>query len=205
MTGFEIAMLMSTLGNSVLGAVTAPEGQELRSFTGSGNTDPREMVADARSGINGMIDLMRQRIGQPVALRSAYVQQPPTFSGGGLPSPIGVSGVDPALADSSLLSIPGLDMPEGLSSFTQPNAPGMGVVDQAGQRAYDAVRSRFGGPRQTPNRQNPNQPTGHDASTTPRRRNAASASSNTGVTNVSEYDDLPQGMGAVELLLRSRM
>ena len=69
-----------------------PEGQELQSFEGEGNLDPRQVLTDAQGSITDLLGTLRDRANQPINLRSAYVQQPPVFTGGGLPMPIGVNG-----------------------------------------------------------------------------------------------------------------
>lgn len=51
---------------------------------------------------------MTERMGQPVSLPSAYVQQPGAYTGGGMPFPIGLVAQDPAGANPSLLSRPGM-------------------------------------------------------------------------------------------------
>lgn len=196
-------LALAQLGGSVLGAVTAPEGQELQSFEGEGNLDPRQALTDARGAVTSMLGTLQQRASRPIELRSAYVQQPPVFSGGGLPMPIGVSGMDPALADSSLLSLPGLNLPgtgSGDDPFHVPRTHEGGGVDSNDgyQPSDDAVidEDRFAVPRSG------TLPVGGD--TTPRRRNAISrAAGPSGAPNVSQHDDLAQGVGAVELLLRS--
>ena len=81
---------------------------------------------------NRMGSALSDRLAQPVNLRSAYVQQPGAYSGGGLPFPIGVTAQDPALSDPSLLSLPGLSqfagLFDGLGSASDPggfpDAPG---------------------------------------------------------------------------------
>ena len=67
----------------------------------------------------------------PVRLRSSFVQQPPVFTGGGLPMPIGLTGVDPALHDPSLLEStpfsfikPPGEPTDTNSDPTSPNVPG---------------------------------------------------------------------------------
>lgn len=191
-----LAMMIAQLGGSVIGALGAPEGQELQSFEGEGAQDPRQALSDARGGITEMIDLLKRRANQPIQLRGAYAQQPPVFAGGGMPMPIGVTGQDPALFDPSLLSLPGVPMPTGNPSMSFPRThAGGGVDSNDGYIPHDDAifdPDRTAVPR---NETNPGMP---------RRRSPAAASASTaGATNVSTYDDLPQGAGAVELLLRS--
>lgn len=96
------------IGSQIFGSLMAPEGQELQTFEGEGGLDPRQMLGEGKVRIEDMMRLLTERANRPVTLPSAYVQQPPVFTGGGLPMPIGVVGQDPALANRKLLSIPGL-------------------------------------------------------------------------------------------------
>lgn len=108
MGGADLALLLGQLGSAGISAWGMPDGQELQTFEGEGELDPRNMMGEARTQINDMIGQTKARANRPVSVRSGYVQQPPVFTGGGLPMPIGVVGMDAALADKSLLSLPGL-------------------------------------------------------------------------------------------------
>ena len=74
---------------------------------GDVNLDPGGLLARGIQQGTEAYDVAAQRANTPVQLRSSFVQQPPTFAGGGLPMPIGVSGYDPALGDPSLQTSPG--------------------------------------------------------------------------------------------------
>lgn len=196
MQGKDIASLLAQLGVAGIGAWAAPDGQELQSFEGEGALDPRNMYGEARSGINDMLEQVKARANRPVRTRSAYVQQPPVFTGGGLPMPIGVSGMDPALADKSLLSLPGLDgvdvdpiprdqtFPPGNPQPTPPqDGDGIPTLPPDGSGDDES------GPMQR-------------ATAGPQRR-ALAGQSLFAAPNVSGHDDLSQGMGAMEVYLRS--
>lgn len=192
---------LGMLGSSAISAIAAPDGQELQSFDGEGPLDPKLMLGDAKVRLEDMMALLKDRANRPIQLRSAYVQQPPVFTGGGLPMPIGVAGMDPALTDPSLLRLPGLAGEEGVD-FRAPRRPGDTTVIPDGSDPRQPQEPENGpyaasiiGDR-----------TGQSG---PARRQLPSASSArslftpTTVPNVSTHDDLAQGMGAVELLLRS--
>lgn len=77
-------------------------------FAGTG-MDPRKL-AEIQSGlIGGFGDLVSQVTSRPIDLSGSIVQQPPTFTGGPLPFNVGVTGVDPAIANPALVQVPGLD------------------------------------------------------------------------------------------------
>lgn len=102
----ELALILAGGASGAAGGFFAPEGQEVSSFQDFGIDIPGLL----RQGL-GDIDTLKTAafdLGQtPISLRSSFAQQPPVFTGGGLPQPIGVTGIDPALADPSLLSIAG--------------------------------------------------------------------------------------------------
>lgn len=188
MEGKDVALLLSQLGVSGINAWAAPDGQELQSFEGHGPLDPRNMYSEARSQTNDMIEQLKARANRPVTVRSAYVQQPPVFTGGGLPMPIGVSGMDAALADRSLLSLP------GLSGASVDPIPKGDVFD----------------PRQPPDDSNPdpnappeNGPMSRMSTTAGPARRTLPGQSLFDAPNVSGHDDLGQAAGAMEVYLRS--
>lgn len=77
-----------------------PTGQR-NPFTGQ--VDPQKMLEQSKGLITGSMSDAVRKSEKPAKLRSSYVQQPISYSGGGLPFTIGLSGSDPALADPSLL------------------------------------------------------------------------------------------------------
>lgn len=89
--------------------------QDRQSFAGT-DFDPRRLMAMKGDQIAALAGMQAQV--QPPNLQQAAVQQPPVFHGGVLPFPVGVTGVDPALADPSLLDIPQLD-PSGMLEALQ--------------------------------------------------------------------------------------
>ena len=76
--------------------------------SGGVSVDPRDLLARGVDTSERQMSALEGRANRPVQLRSSYVQQPPTFTGGGMPMQIGLSGYDPALANPSLQTGEGL-------------------------------------------------------------------------------------------------
>jgi hypothetical protein len=108
------------------GAALAPSGTEFKSFgslpIGNESITPRQLVGSTLTGIAGLGDAVTRRAEGPVDLRASIVQQPPTFTGGGLPMPIGLTGRDPAHADPSLLRREGTDLGDPFNIVTRQRA-----------------------------------------------------------------------------------
>lgn len=77
-------------------------------FAGTG-MDPRKLAEIQAGLIGGFGDLAGQVSGRPIDLSGSIVQQPTGFTGGPLPFNVGVTGVDPAIANPALVQLPGLD------------------------------------------------------------------------------------------------
>lgn len=88
-----------------------PEPQQLASFEG-GVADPEGRLGQMYGFLESMIPGLIERAAQPVTLRGAVAQNPPTIPGAplGIPFDIGVTAEDPALSDPSLLTLPGWDV-----------------------------------------------------------------------------------------------
>lgn len=110
MTAPVAGMLAASIAGPVLSAMFAPEGQELQSFSDVPGLNPATYLGDVNGLMAELGRVLSNQASQPVSLPSAYVQQPGAYTGGGLPMPIGVVGMDPALANPSLLTKPGADM-----------------------------------------------------------------------------------------------
>ncbi len=116
-------------GLNFAGGLAAPEGTEVGPIGLIPLPDGSKVGVEdiLGSGVGGLIDLQRMmadRAQTPVNLRSAFAQQPPSFAGGGLPMPIGVTGIDPALANRSLLQgIPPVPSPGFQDPFSSPPDP----------------------------------------------------------------------------------
>ena len=127
--------------------------QERQSFEGKGDIAPANMMRRNLDLTTRMGRGLADRIAQPVNLRSAYVQQPGAYSGGGLPFPIGVTAQDPALSDPSLLSLPGLSqfagLFDGLGDGSDPggfpDAPGYSTPPGVGAQPGDATGEDYFG------------------------------------------------------------
>ena len=109
------AILLSSLFSGMFGGLFGGGDQELQSFDMMPDLSPEERLSEAINATREWSDVAKDFANQPVKLRSSYVQQPPVFTGGGLPMPVGVLGRDPALDDPSLLELPGFNffMSEG--------------------------------------------------------------------------------------------
>lgn len=103
--------IMAILGGLSLFGSSTPKPHP---FTGS--VAPQALMESGVGKADDLQGMLTDRLKKGVQLRSAYVQQPPTMSGGGLPMNIGVTGRDPALDDPSLLSLAGIDMGGGSGS-----------------------------------------------------------------------------------------
>lgn len=76
-------------GGGIGTALLTPSPQERRSYKGT-TFDPVTVNTDAYSAITSALKDATQRARQPVELPNAVVGDMPTFTGGGLPSPVGV-------------------------------------------------------------------------------------------------------------------
>ena len=134
MTGVELSLLISQLAGPALAGLFGDNGQERQSFAGEGSADPRTLMRNNVDMTTRLGDALTTRLAQPVNLRSAVAQTPGSYSGGGLPFPIGVTAEDPALADPSLLSLPGISGLEGLfnGSLTAQGTPDSSVNPDTG-------------------------------------------------------------------------
>lgn len=209
------ATLIGSLAGPTIAGLFAPDGQELQSFSGHGSIDPVNMLHNTNTMIGRLGDAITNRAAQPIELRSSFAQQPTAFTGGGLPFPIGLSGVDPALADPSLLSLPGMTEFEGIfdNLVSSQNPDDSGYVDPGG---YHAPPGMTGGDRRAVPR-NGTMPV-RDGGTSsgestggPRRpgRGLRAAdilddgASGIGTKTVVGGDDLDQAHGAANLMLEA--
>ena len=148
--GVEAATLQAilgaggALGGPVLSNLMAPEGQTLSSFEGRGRVDPVSLLSQANWLNNAVGRAVTNRAASPISLPSSYVQQPGAYSGGGLPMPIGLVASDPALANPSLLTLPGITDFEGM--FDHIDDWGAGIVDGKGDSGRgDEADDKFHG------------------------------------------------------------
>jgi len=88
------ALMAAILGGSVLGGVTAPQGQKLQSFAGHGSElDPRTMSREAKEMIQAHLSELTRHAAEPVNFETT-VNPLPSFVGGGLPMGISAPGMD---------------------------------------------------------------------------------------------------------------
>lgn len=107
------ALILSGIGSALggfFGGPDTPEGQNLGSFENMGELDPRSLLSSALFSINEMGGGLSNLLASPINIPGAAVQQPPSFFGGGMPMPIGLTGRDPALSDPSMLSLGGIGL-----------------------------------------------------------------------------------------------
>ena len=94
---------------------------------GNLSLDPRDVLGYGITGASRFGETLSNRLAQDITLPGAYAQQPPVFVGGGLPMPIGVTGVDPALSNpGAYLRKPGIasnDPFQGLGGLMSGPAP----------------------------------------------------------------------------------
>ncbi len=149
------ALLSGLLGLGSGLASPSPVGTEFKPFGripvgsrsnpgGQRNLTPAQILGLALSNVAEVGGALTERAGAPITLRGAQVQQPPTFTGGGLPSPIGLTGRDPALDDPDLLTQLGVTLgdpflPGGSPRRTEEPEP-----------HPDAVPDPIGGPPRIP-------------------------------------------------------
>lgn len=123
--GVGEAMIISSLiggGASLAGGALAPSGQNIQSFSGTDN-DPDKRLSEYFQQNHDLMD----RIGkQQFSLPDAVVQHGPTFTGGGLPMPIGLTGQDHFDPTGAGLHLPGPYSPgaAGTSPSAKPMANG---------------------------------------------------------------------------------
>tara|TARA_R110000824_G_scaffold98701_1_gene235362 strand:+ start:3992 stop:4546 length:555 start_codon:yes stop_codon:yes gene_type:complete len=151
MTGLEIAALISSIagaGVSAASAASIPDDTDMQSFMGRGPSDPNYYYSDPRGLLQtggrgarqmgmGLADIAKQ----PITMRSGFAQPLPTFTGGGLPMPIGIRAFDPALSNPGLLTGPGTDVTRSPDAFGgKPSAdlfPSFGAADEGyGREGY---------------------------------------------------------------------
>lgn len=133
-----IAMITSSLFGGLGGLLGGDDdSSERRPF--EGELEAQSMMDRGRNVHEGANQAFGEALGRGVHLRSAYAQQPPTFTGGGLPFPIGVSAMDPALADPNLLRLEGIPFNDMLAAWEQ--RPRSGAGPQATPSTQSSTQS----------------------------------------------------------------
>ena len=105
----QAALPLATLGAGglgSLGAIFAPEGQELSSFENTA-TDPKNMAQFLGNELKNYLSVAMAEAGRPVTANTT-VHPLPSFSGGGLPFDISAPAVDPNRLDASRRTLPGI-------------------------------------------------------------------------------------------------
>lgn len=94
--------------------------------------DPVGLIQSASRGATNIGQGFSDLIRQPTTLPSAFAQPLPSFVGGSLPVPIGVSGMDPALFNPALLGLPGIELGANPFQSDPHDELGRGVRSQRG-------------------------------------------------------------------------
>lgn len=81
-----------TAAGAAGGRIFAPQGQKLSSFEGASDLDPRATLEEAKKMLEGVFGGAVKHASDPIDLSDAYVQDLPSYSGGGMPMPIGATG-----------------------------------------------------------------------------------------------------------------
>lgn len=102
-----IPAISSILGPAIGGALSPNPYQQRQSFEGS-SADPTTGMTQVQDALRELIGTQADKVGKGVTLQSTVDPTLPTFTGGGLPMPIGVKPGDPSLAKP--FSIPGIDV-----------------------------------------------------------------------------------------------
>lgn len=116
-----LAMAGIQAGGAILSAMFANEDTEIQGF--DGDLHPTKAMLNTRSMIDNLSRMATGYANAPVSLPSSTVQGLPTFTGGGLPTPIGVTGKDPARANPKLLTLPGISDIAGKGDSPRPEVP----------------------------------------------------------------------------------
>lgn len=115
------ALIAAMIGSSLVGGITAPQGQKLKSYEGQGGMDPRQLMGESKGLLDDYLGALISNANQPVNLKTT-VNPLPMFKGGPLPMAIAAPGADPARANHTLLSTPGLGIPK--RTLSAPSADG---------------------------------------------------------------------------------
>lgn len=198
----DYAMLTGMVGGPLLGAAFGRDPAELQSFEGTWDNGPTYLLQHNKELLDSIMPMIMGRANAGVSLPSAYVQQPGSYSGGGLPMPIGLVASDPALSNPNLLKLPGV-------SSSMPASEGKGWTPG------DGSILRWGQPQDDSTPDNPDYvdpggyhggkpPSGQPPRTAqprsgPMRRSAAPLFSEGDL--IDPGDDLQQALGSVQLLL----
>lgn len=129
------ALIAGMLGSSVLGGITAPQGQKLSSFAGDINGgDPHELMRENKGLLDDYLGALISKANEPVTLHTT-AKNLPSFKGGALPMQISVPGGDDNRMNPSLRTTPGMNIPRRRLGGVPPAAgtfPGGGSADPGG-------------------------------------------------------------------------
>jgi len=106
-------------GMGAVGSALGSGAQGQLKGYGVGSAPPTRMSLDPTllgqvlAPIEQVMGIAAGRARQPVTLPGAFAQPNPMYSGGGLPMPIGTTGVDPALQQPHLMGLQGVNIGKG--------------------------------------------------------------------------------------------
>lgn len=126
--------MIGLLGGGLLGGITAPQGQKLQSFSGTGGTDPVRMGHDVEGLLSDFLTSTMDRAAEPVTMKTT-VNPLPNFTGGGLPFTIAAPGQDANRLNPALRTTPGVTIPRRALSGG-PGVPPPGAVPGAPDWPY---------------------------------------------------------------------
>lgn len=110
--GLDPVTLSAIIGGAgrIGASIFAPQGQMLSSFENDPTLNPGKMLLQSDNAVNSVFGPALARAFSPVDMSDAYVQSPPSFTGGGMPVPVGVTGSwgagKPAVASPPSSSLP---------------------------------------------------------------------------------------------------
>lgn len=88
-----IALISAMLGSSLIGGLTAPQGQQLQSFEGKGGNDPNQMMGETKGLMMDYLNTLIDTANSPAKINTT-VNPLPSFKGGALPMAIAAPGMD---------------------------------------------------------------------------------------------------------------
>lgn len=123
MSGSDMAMLIGMLGGSAISGMTAPQGQKLTSFSGTGQTDPRNMLFQGKGMVEDYLGSLVDNAAEPTTIHTT-VAPVAGFHGGPLPMALGLNAQDPNRLNPDLRTTPGFQMSKRrLGDGAQADAP----------------------------------------------------------------------------------
>lgn len=123
--GQTAALIAAMMGSSLLGGLTAPQGQKMKSFQGQGGNDPGVMLAENKGLMEDYLNSLIDSANSPVTIKTT-ANPLPSFKGGALPMAIAAPGMDANRLNPELRTRqPNVTIPKRrLSGGMNPSGPG---------------------------------------------------------------------------------